>query len=671
MIKTTENNQSSLINNQLKNSVIEFFMPQPMAEEHLEVLAPRRKVHMLDWMENHFILPAKSSRIKGPWSLSITPYWRPVIEWLCDMTTRVIIVYAATQVGKSTIMTGWMGYCIDVDPGPMKIVLPDEKICKKRIKRIKAIFDYSPRVLRHLGGDIRNLNIGEPTDLDNMMLTLGWPTSPATLADDPCRYVGGDEVCEWEQDIAGDTDPLSKLENRVRTYGPVSKQFYITSPKNKGDLIDGRFEEALKFGIWLPCPHCGRFHIASFDNVRLDKGPDGGFLKAAEYRRGGRARYVCPECGAGWTELERKAAVSGCKGCPEGCSIDEEGGITGDYTDSPVKAVRLPAVLVDPMFTTVDTLAGDFANAMAHKKAGNINPLRNFRNNQQAMAWEERERQTEIGLLAGRKGGYAMGRVPAGVQMITIGIDVQADHVWASVKGYGYRNQQWLIWSGRLETGHTGRQDNWDIVESFVLRDWISMIDDETKFHAIKVGIDCRYQRAERDEESTAVYDFCLRFGEGFCIPIMGYGRTRMRYAPYRAVNVAGKALKRFDLNVDMAKDRLWQCLYDKEKEPGPGYMHLYSGISAEILRQLASEEQVLKRSRAGKGVIVWQKKEGVRDNHTWDTNVYADFAAELAGVFHLRDIDMAEWLAGPVLKRKGRVGRRGGGGFLDDLPRL
>lgn len=653
-----------------ENNVLEYFAPMAMTEEHLEILAPRKKRHMLDWMSEHFMLPAKSSRITGPWSLSVTPYWRPVIDWLCDMTTRIITIYACTQAGKTTIIIGWMGYVIDVDPGPMKIVMPDKNICKKRLKRIKAVFGSSPRVLQHLGGDINNLFIGEPTDLDNMMLTLGWPTAPATLSDDPCRYIAGDEVCEWEPDLKDDTDPLSKLDNRVRTYETVSKQLYSTSPKTKNDMADAKFEEGLVHDLWIPCPFCGRFHIANFINVKLDKDNKGEFLKPAEYKKGGHARYVCPYCKTGWTELERKAAVSGCLACPEGCSVNDSGEIIGDYTDSSRKSIRVPAVLVDPMFTTVDSLAADYANAMAHRKAGNIKPYRNFRNNQEAMAWEERARQTDLSELRKHIGTYGSRQVPEWVQILTGGLDVQADHIWAAVKGYGYRNRQALIWAGRLETGHTGREKNWEIVERFVAGEWLSRINENFPYHLARVAVDCRYQRLERDEESTVVYDFCLKFPEGFCIPVMGFGRKRMKYASYRKASVGLKALSRFDINVDLYKDRLWQALYDKEKEPGPGYMHLPSDLPESILRQLASESQKLIRPKGGREYVVWVPKKEHLPNHVWDTCVYADFAAEIAGVFHLLDVDMAK-----IIEKSGREGqarkRTAGSGFLDDLPRL
>ncbi len=671
MIQTIVNSQSQIVNEESKA----FFRPMPMAEEVLEVLAPRKKQHMLSWMQSYYVLPAKSSRIKGPWQLSVTPFWRIVIDWLCDLTTRVIWVYACTQSGKSTIFGGWMGYVIDVDPGPMKIVLPDEKVIKKRIKRLKPAFENSPRILRHLGSDIRNLLIGEPTDLDNMQLILAWPTSPITLSDDPARFIGGDEVALWPQEVKDDTDAISLLSNRTRTYESISKQFYVTSPKNKGDLADINFESCQKYSIHIPCPDCGVFHEAAFENVKLDRDRDGNFYKPSDYKRGHgrkrRARYVCPACGSCWSELERKASVSGCRACPEGCSIGADGEIVGPYEDSTNKALTVPAVLIDPMFTTVDQLAAEWVTADRHRKSGNILPFRNFWNNQNARAWEQRERETSLTHLASHKGDYSMADrlVPAKVQMICHGIDVQIDCVWIATKGFGFRNEQWLLWAGRIETGHTGRAENWDIVENYLRAEWISAADRKVNYHTSRAAVDCRYQRVERDEESTVVYDFCLRFPEGAVIPVMGYGRDRMHGSLYKVRPVVGKALRRFDLNVDMGKDRLWQVLFDKEKSPGPGYMHLPNDLPDSIARQLASEVQFVKPTRGKHEIVTWMKKPGFRDNHIWDANVYCDLAAEIAGVFSLRDIDYVKTVSGR--DRKSQGSRQTPSGFWDGTPTL
>jgi phage terminase large subunit GpA-like protein len=644
MIQAIENRQSEIINRRAE--ALAYFRPMPMPAEVLEVLAPRRKQHMLDWMQSNYVLSEKSSRLTGPWRLDRTPFWRPVIEWLCDLTTRELWVYAARQTGKSTILGGWMGYVIDVVPGPMKIVLPSEGTAKKRIKKLKPAFEKSPRIMRHLGGDIRNLLIGEPTDLDNMQLLLGWPTSAITLEDDAIRYLGGDEVVLWTVEQTEDSDTIKTLRAGTRTYESISKRFFITRPRNKGDIADKNFEACQKWSIHIVCPDCGKYHEAMFENVIIDKDKDDKFFEVEYYEPGkGKrrtARYVCPHCNSRWSELERKAAISGCRACPEGHSIGPDGEIAGQWNDAEYKALTIPAVLVDPMFTTVDQLAHEFVAAIKRREAGDISAYRSFTNIQHARAWEQKERATSLTHLKTHVADYAMEKrlVPRRVQMICHGIDVQTDCVWAVTKGYGFRNEQWLLWAGRIETGHTGRAENWEIVEKYVRGEWVSAVDESVRYYATRAAIDCRYQQDDRDEESTVVYDFCLRFPEGAVIPVMGYGRDRMHNNFYKARDVVGKALRRFDLNVDMAKDRFWQSLFDKEKGPGPGYMHLPSDLPESLARQLASEAQLVKRSRSGREIIVWVKKPGFRENHLLDANNYCDLAAELAGVFHLQDVD-------------------------------
>ena len=141
-------------------------------------------------------------------------------------------------------------------------------------------------------------------------------------------------------------------------------------------------------------------------------------------------------------------------------------------------------------------------------------------------------------------------------------------------------------------------------------------------------------------------------------LPVMGYGRARMGINYYKVRQVAGKALKRFDLNVDMGKDRLWQVLHDKEKSPGPGYMHLPADLPDSYYRQLASEMMVARRQRTGREVWSWILKEGFRENHLLDGNIYCDLAAEISGVFSLADVDYVQEFNQAGKKRSSSKGR-------------
>ncbi len=623
---------------------------------------------MLDWMQSHYEISEKGNRIHGMYKISYSPFWKPVIDWLSDITTKTVWVFGCRQSGKSTVGNAWTGYNPDEDPGPMKIIMPDEKTLKKRIKRLQTAFEHNSGFIRHLHGNIKNLYIGEVTTMDNMELFLGWPGSPVTLEDDPIRYLWGDEVRLWNQ-LPGENDIISVLQYGQRTFQPIAKSLFTTCPGTVGDLPHKYFSLCQKYSIHILCPHCGGYHEAMFENVEIDKDVNGKFYDPKFYKpdkkyknRKPRARYVCPKCKSPWTEYERKAAVSECRACPEGCSIGDDGEIAGDYEESENKAITIPAVLLDMAFLTIEQLAADFVTAIKAREMGDISLYRSFWINQNARPWEEKERETSITILQSHMSDYRMGEVPRKVQIITHGIDVQSDHVWITTKGYGFRNESWLINAQKLETGNTGKPENWDIVEKYIRSPWFSQTNVDIPYYAMRAAVDCRYQR---DEESTVVYDFCLKFPEGLVIPVMGYGRERMHNMPYKGRDVIGKALKRFDLNVDNTKDRSWQTLFNKDKQSGPGYMHLPANLPMEFLRQLASECQRVKRTRTGKEIVTWQKKEGFNENHLWDANGYADFAAELAGVFFLQDVDYVL----EVMKSKKNMNNNEGGRLVVEKP--
>jgi hypothetical protein len=70
--------------------------------EELDILKPRQRPSLIDWMENNYILTGGTSAIEGPWSREYTPYFVPVAEWFSDTTTREIWIYACAQSGNGS-----------------------------------------------------------------------------------------------------------------------------------------------------------------------------------------------------------------------------------------------------------------------------------------------------------------------------------------------------------------------------------------------------------------------------------------------------------------------------------------------------------------------------------------------------------------------------------------
>jgi len=202
----------------------------------------------------------------------------------------------------------------------------------------------------------------------------------------------------------------------------------------------------------------------------------------------------------------------------------------------------------------------------------------------------------------------------------------------------------WSIYEDRLETHDTADLGNYQLVKEFLATTWPGKSpesDGDIKpFGIYRAAIDCRYR-------ADTVYDFC-RTAPVPLVPVRGDDTVKTR--TWRVVKAAGGTLNRYDLNVNAFKDRLHRLMY--APTPGPGYYHLHRDTEPDTLEQLTSEEQ--RKIRRGRKVeTVWQLKRSHRANHLWDCNVYATFAAELAGVRLLRDPDT------PVNENKRKVGVR------------
>jgi len=226
--------------------------------------------------------------------------------------------------------------------------------------------------------------------------------------------------------------------------------------------------------------------------------------------------------------------------------------------------------------------------------------------------------------------------IDAGVRLLTAGVDVQKDHVWAVVLGWGYLSEVWMIYAGRIETGDTRELNNYQLVREFAASTWpiapaLTSQEAAGVMRLVITAVDCAYQ-------TDVVVDFCQQCTESRIIPVRGDDRVRTRaYHPFKIPGGIDRRLKqvrpgsiRFDLNVNMYKDRLYRLLFESQV-PGPGYFHLPADVTEEILEHLTAEEQVPVRRRSHQEMI-WRMKRDRRANHIWDACVYATFAAELVG---------------------------------------
>ena len=631
---------------ELKIKKRRFPRPLPIQPEELDVLTPEDRKTLLEWMETEYHLSKKVHGLSSRWSSEYGPFWIPIIECLDDAVTREVWVYAPAQAGKSTLMTGWLGYTVDCDPVPMGLVMPREDDAAERVEtNIAPMFESNPRLLKHVGGNARKINVGKMTMFDNMAFYLMFATSAAAMAGKALCRAGIDEAGKFQMRVGREADAISLTRDRLETFKGRSMIFGATTPVMKDDLPDREWKKGDRCEWHCPCVHCGGWQRPSWSNVVIDHDTDGAFYEAELYRKGGLARYVCPHCKKPWSETDRWQAVCAGKYVPADCEIDIKGHVTGPATHVTVRSFRITALMLHPAIQTIDYLAARWVDAIAEQRAGDTGPLQGFINSRLAEVWEEKEKDPDEAKLYSHIGGYERGIVPAGVKIITAAVDVQLDHVWLAIVGWGYQFEGWLLFAGRLETGDTEKIENFQIVREFLNARWPLAEDDKTVMRLRLAGIDSGYR-------TDQVYTICRQWAELPVVPLMGFGADRMTGRLYRTVKL-GDGLVRYDLNTDTFKDAIYRQLFVAEA-PGPGYMHMYRDIPGEFLKHLTAETQT--RVRKGRRWhLMWEKKDRHWPNHLLDLLVYNRLLAEIAGVPAIADPEARTVTIAPAGKPVGK----------------
>ena len=620
------NSKSTIVNSQ-------FPRPLPLTDEELQARSPQDRKSFLDWLETEYYLSPKVHGLATRWSREYGPFWIDIIECLDDTTTREVWVYAPAQAGKSTLMTGWLGYTVDCDPVPMGLVMPRDDDASERVEcNIVPMFEENPRLLSHVGGRASKINIGKMTMFDNMAFYLLFATSAAAMANKAICRIGLDEVGKYPAQVGKESDPITLARDRLETFKGRSKLFGITTPVIKGDLADINWTQGDCCQWYIKCVHCGQYHKPIWKNVVLDKKPDGSLLAAKTYSKGGRARYVCPDCGAVYTEVDRWRSV---------CA----GRWVGDADRGPVRSFRITAFMLHPAIQTIDYLASRWSSAMLEKQRGNTRPLQGFINSRLAEVWELTESEPDEARLNPHITGSEQGVVPVGARILTAAIDVQIDHVWFAAVAWGWQFEGWLIDARRIETGSTELIENFECVKPYLAKRWDMAGDPDRVMRARMIGVDAGYRTEQ-------IYSICRMWADLPVAPIMGWSENKITGRLYRTVKLSD-GLMRYDLNADRFKDSIYRQLFIAEA-PGPGFLHLYGGIPGEYLQHLISERQI-RQAEGRREFLTWVLRDSHWPNHLWDLLVYNRFLAEISGVPAIQNPNRTESTPNPPGKPVGK----------------
>lgn len=553
-----------------------------LAEAFADTVRPPPRLKVSEWADKHRVLSSEASAEPGRWRTSRAEYQRGIMDTICDTSVKEVALMASAQTGKTEALLNICGYYIHHDPAPMLLVQPTLDMAQAFSKdRLAPMVRECPALAERVQ-DGRITTGTASTILHKVFpgghITMAGSNSPASLASRPVRVALCDEVDRYPLSAGAEGDPVSLARKRTTTFWN-RKVMLVSTPTVKGhSRIEKAYDNSDRRQFWVPCPHCDEAQVLVWGQVKWPKDEPAG------------AEYFCEHCGCAWSDVQRWAAVS--RG--EWIARDPFKGIAGFHLNE----------IYSPWVPLAD-MAQNFVDA---KRLG-PSALMTFINTSLGETWEEQGDRVNEADLEDRKASW--GKVPAGVAVITAGVDVQDDRLEIEVKGWGRNEESWSL-DYIILRGDPSAPQLWAELDRVLL---------EKRHHEVRgeVPIDAACIDTGGHHTQKA-YLFCRdRFARRVWA-IKGLGGQGKRIWPNKHTKTkTGAPL--FLVGVDSAKETIYRNLM--VNEPGAGYCWFPADRDDQYFRQLTSEEVVTKML-SGFPRRQWQLKPGNKRNEALDCFVYA-----------------------------------------------
>jgi phage terminase large subunit GpA-like protein len=558
-------------------------------------IAPDLALSVSEWADTHRMLPPSSAE-PGPWRTSRLPFLREIMDCLVSTSgvDRVVVMKAA-QVGGTECALNFIGYAIHQVPANIMLVMPSTEMIRRNTPtRIDPLIEHTP-VLRSLVVPFRSRDGGNSTTRKAFIggeLVMVGANSPLGLRSLPARYILLDEIDAYPVDADGEGDPVALAERAAITFRGRRKILMVSTPTTAGfSRIETAYAESDQRKWFVPCADCGEHQVLEWENVRWPEG------------RRDQAHLVCVHCGVVIDDAKRLSMVSQGEwralapgaGKPAGFHI---GGLLSPFHTMPELAIEHGQVCHDP----------PRAKAFRNIKLGEL--------------WHDEAATPPDALGLFERLEEWGPDLPAGVVLLTAGVDTQDDRLEYEIVGWGRDEESWSI-EHRTIWGDPAGPEVWKALDHDLARSFR---------HARDVApLPIRAACVDSGGHHTAsVYRYAAERASRRIWAIKGRGGPGVPVWPRRPSRKKGQAATVFIVGVDAAKEALYARL--KRTEPGAGYCHFPKGRGADWFRQLTAES-LATRYVKGRPVREWRKAPGDR-NEALDCRVYA--AAALQGLIAL-----------------------------------
>lgn len=579
---------------------------------HLEV-PPQMSLDR--WADGRLVLPREMSPEPGVMRLSRTPYLREIMAALDDPNVEEVVLQCGTQLGKSTVLLAAMAKVIGHEPAPVMLVQPTIDLAKRFSRqRVAALIRANP-FLREAVKDLRSRDGGNTMLLKEFtggVLVLSGANSAASLASMPAKWLLGDEIDDWPDDVDGQGEPTGLAIARQDSFGSRARRAFVSSPKKPkgGAGIEARRLTGTDEYHEVPCPACGEYQALEWG------GPDKPYGVKWQTKDGRpllpTVGYCCRHCATLIPESTKTQML-------------ERGRWVQKNPGARTRSFHLSSLYSPLGWLSWRSMVQEFVRAKAKAARGDFEALKTYVNTRLAETWEEKGATLDATQLKEKAEAFPLRFVPSEALVLLAAVDVQDDRFEVDVYAIGPRAAMWTVdfivlpanpahdedWQ-RLDEVLQQRyehEDGFDIgIEAFAVDtgghytheayNFVRSMPPSRKAHAIK-GID---RPGQALVGKASAVDVNLRNGA-----------------------VAKNGIKLWLVGVNAAKDRLFGLM---RADPKNRHFHHSNELEDEFYEQITAEHKV--QQKTGRGTRwVWVKRKGHNRNERLDCAVYVVWLAE------------------------------------------
>lgn len=567
------------------------------------------------------MLSGKASAEPGHWRTSRIPFMREPMDLMSPWGgVERVVVMAGTQIGKTEALNNKIGHTISHAPGPMLMVQPTLDMARKVSKqRLAPMIEDTP-ILRGKVKEPRERDSGNTVmvkEFEGGLLMLTGANSSAGLRSMPIRDLLLDEVDLYPGDVDGEGDPIVIAEKRTDTFKRRRRIMLTGSPTLEGlSRIEREYLLGDRRRYYIPCPACGQMDFLTWRGVdELTK--ISGMHHRIEWDNG-VAYMVCSSCGTSIEERHKTDMLA-----------------RGQWRATAPGPGKAASFHISSLYSPLGWKSWvDCVREFLEAKDDSFR-LRAWVNTVLGETWREPGDRFDVDILMARRETYAA-EVPMGVGILTASVDVQGDRLEVAVKGWGDREESWLIAHTAI-VGNPAGDKVWTDLTLFLAGRFKHESGREVGIELVAVD--------SGGHHTEQVYRYCRAMAGRNVFAIKGSSTHGMPLAS-RPTEHNRYRVQLYNLGTDTGKDMIYGRL--KTSRPGPFYMHLPDWADREYLEQLCSERSVVKYVKGKGATREWVK---IRErNEALDLEVYALAALHILGLAIIRTLgDRAKSWGGEV----------------------